>query len=149
MKLESRTARSVAVAAFVALTGPPVGSLGVLLVMAARSFLGDTDSNGSIGLVELFNAVAIFALFGYVLGGLPAVLSAAWLGLRTYRNGGFGYGEAVLTAIAATVCFATLFLARNDWDPFLGALSLVVLTVPSALVVRRLLGRTGWLAGDR
>ncbi len=100
--------------------------------------------------VTLFAILTMLVAFGYVFGIVPAALSGAWLGVRTLRSGGFSYGEAILTAASVTLVYGfAIAVRRPELDDILGSLFasmlLMVLTVPSALIVRWLLGRLGWL----
>lgn len=99
-------------------------------------------------LVEVLQLAAMFAVFGFLLGGLPALLSAMWLGRRTFLRGGFGYLEAIATAVVATVLGQVLLalLLGERRGLASGALAFLPVGVSSGVICRALLGRFGWIA---
>lgn len=143
--------RAWRVGVFIVLVGPLIGALVMIAVMAGANGWGMATGSPATALLELAQAAAMFAIFGYLLGGLPALLSAIWLGRRSARRGGFGYGEAIATAIVATILGNVLFatMLGEFRNPFTSGVSFVPVGVASALVVRWMLGRLGWIAHPR
>ena len=138
--------RAWRVGVFIVLVAPLVGAMLVLMVMAVANGWGGGDGGQPPAIVELLQAAAMFAVFGYIFGLLPALLSALWLGRRTALHGGFGYGEAVATAAAATVIGSTLLglLLGTASSRAASGFAFVPVGVASALLCRLLLGALGW-----
>lgn len=97
MERASRVRRGLAVALFVALIGPLVGTLAFLGIPLARMLVA-AAGNGLPGLeAGSLATMALFLLiYGYVFGGVPAIVAGAALGWLTARRGNFGYGHALL-----------------------------------------------------
>lgn len=139
--------RWLRVALFIVLVGPLVGTLAMIgIVAVANGWSGEGAERGKLA-GDIVGVIALFAVFGYVFGGLPAVVSAAWMARRTFLTAGFTTTEAVVTAIIAGVAgSAGLSLLTGSWQG-LGAtmLMLVVLSMVAAIVCRLLLFLLGWI----
>lgn len=148
-----RLLRAVLVAAFIACAAPLIGGA-IFLVLFAYSWLEATIAGQPWDVIRFLSASFIsFMLLvvynSYVLGGLQALLAGAWIGARVYRSGTFGAGEAQLTAVAANVIWAVIFmiLASPDWGSIgLGVIGLAPISMVSALVCRALLSALGLIA---
>lgn len=138
--------RAWRVGIFIALIAPLVGAMLVLMVMVVANGWGGGDGGQPPAIVELLQAAAMFAVFGYIFGLLPALLSALWLGRRTALHGGFGYVEAIATAAAATVVGHALLgiLLGESSGLVAGAVAFAPIGVASGIVCRVLLGALGW-----
>lgn len=144
--------RALAVVALVVLLGPPIGSLLISVPVAPFLFAANVSDFSLSGLFSgLASAVmlaAFAAMFSYIYGGLAALISALWLGTRTYHCGTFGYEEAVLVAVVAS-CLGGLAMAMLVFEQPSAYLTFLVMLIPasivSALMCRWLLGRLGIL----
>lgn len=145
--------RPLKATALVLLVGPPAGSL-VLSATTAVSGIADSVTRSSI-VNDLPQAIygwimlsAFMALFSYIYGVLPTLMSCLWLGWRIYQNGTVSMAESVCTAAVAGV-FAAIVVAAVSGDLFKGIAVLLPLFVPpaifSAFVCRRLLNTFGIL----
>lgn len=143
--------RAWRVGLFIVVAGPLIGTLLTFVVMLIANGWGREGAGKPFALVELLQVAAMLALFGFIFGGLPALLSAAWLARRTFLRGGFGYLEAIATAVVATILGNVLFatMLGEFRNPFTSGVSFVPVGVASALVVRWMLGRLGWIAHPR
>lgn len=132
--------------------GPPIGAVLIMLAMP----LADAVASGGASLVsfrlselaDYLGSILAVALLSFLFGGLPALASAIWVGIRTYDRGRFGYGEAMVVAALATVLLAPVrvpvSLDPRSWT--LGTLALPA-SIAAAAVVRWVLGR--WLQDRR
>lgn len=128
------------------LLGPPVGAVLVMLLLPvlelATAPATALSRLSATAVLEHAGATLVLAIFSFLLGGLPALASAIWIGLRTYHRGRFGYLEGLAVALIATVVLAPVRLPETfdvrQWT--LGMLA-VPLALASALVVRAILGR--------
>lgn len=137
----ARLWRAVRAGAFVALAGPPVGSLLVVAPMTVRIVLAGEPS-ADPWWREFAAFVLLSGVFSYILGGLHALLCGLWLGRLVYLRGSFSNAEAVVTAIGASLLASLAFA-------LLGAVGTIPLQVVAALfaalVCRWLLLRLGWI----
>lgn len=141
--------RAVIVALFVALTGPLIGALTLLVFVFGRIIAGMSyDALAMPNIADLSQVVLVVSMFAYLLAGWSAVLSGAVLGVRTYTHGTFGYLFALGVAVVATI-FGTasldLILGRTD-QSFVGmAIFFTPFSLVAAATGRWLLGRFGVL----
>lgn len=141
--------RAILVALFVALTGPLVGALTLLILVFGRIVAGLNYEDGVMpSVADLAQVVLVVSMFAYLLAGWSAVLAGAMLGWRTYTHGTFGYLFAMGAAIVATVVgTASLDLMVGQPDQsFIGmALFFTPFSVVAALAGRWLMARIGIL----
>lgn len=147
--------RAFTVAAFILLLGPPAGSLFYSVIlgafMLADPIEGATKVEPAASVASFIVLILFSAFLSYLYGGLSALFSAIWLGVRTFRNGSFSYVEAVLTAVVAGGAGALLmvfviFEQRADELSLLGIL--IGPGILSALICRWLLGYFNILPGS-
>lgn len=148
----SNLARSWSVFFFIAVLGPPIGSvLGPLLISVVVELV-KPNPGGVPQILRGFPAT-LFLLFvgSYVFGGLPSLLVAAFAGRATYLRGTFSYFEAWLPIAAGLPVVVLFVLASNPWT-YQGLFSslrfviyLAVLSAVSAIICRFFLGRFGVL----
>lgn len=141
--------RALLVALFVALTGPLIGALTLLVLVFGRIVAGMSyDALAMPNVADLSQVVLVVSMFAYVLAGWSAVLAGLLLGVRTYTHGTFGYLFALGAAVVATI-FGTasidLFLGRTDHS-FVGmAIFFTPFSLVAAAAGRWLLGYFGVL----
>lgn len=142
--------RALVVALVIVVLGPPLGILPVALLGWVVDFLGGTGGatgmslSGVIG--GLLGGSLAMSVYSYVFGGLQAIACALWLAPRTYRHGGFSFGEALATALVVSAAAAVVFVTADHRDlagalalsAFLGAFACL-----SALMCRLVLGLLG------
>lgn len=128
------------------LLGPPVGASLIMLAIPVVELIasrGGSLARFSIGeLGNYIGSILIAAIVSFLFGGLPALASAIWVGMRTYRFGRFGYVEAVLVSLISTLVLAP-FTLPGSADPRTWTLGTLMLpaSLVSALIVRWMLGR--------
>ena len=138
--------RAVIVAIAFAVIGPFVAAtllFAPVAVMSVRRAEQLAVSDLPAGLLQLY---AFFALWGYIIGGLSALLAGVALGARTLRSGTFGYGETVAVSVAAAVAGSVIALSSsssaNSFATVAGLLLwLVPLGVVSGLICHFILAR--------
>lgn len=145
--------RGFLTAIFIFLAGPPIGA--TLLVVPLYFISGqhtvtDFHPNSIQNELESYLSVSLLmVMLSHFVGGVQALLSAVWLGIRVYLRGTFSYGHAVLVAVAVSIIWALRFgnLGTLDIPALLtgefggGGLPpmLVLVSVASALICRWLL----------
>lgn len=141
--------RALLVALFVALTGPLIGAITLLVFVFGRIVAGiGYEASSMPSVADLSQVVLVVSMFAYVLAGWSAVLAGLMLGVRTYTHGTFGYLFALGVAVVATI-FGTasidFFLGRTD-QSFVGmAIFFTPFSLVAAAAGRWLLGRSGVL----
>jgi hypothetical protein len=159
--------RGLIVAAFIFFLGPPIGALLLIgpgfLLSHSPSPTGMSEFPPAMqGDLDAYLGVALFVLlFSHMAGGLQALLTGIWLGLRTFWYGTFSYGEAALAALVVSAVWGlaaygglneALIWSRTAGDPTPGgglAMSFGILGIISALICRFLLRRFRILPGER
>lgn len=157
MTRAERLIRAAFVTAGFALIGPFVGAMLIYVPVFGKAALFAVGQMTSVhsqpdwtSLDGLFTGALFFAMFGYLIGGLSAILAGVALGFRMYRNGEIGYGEtAIVSALAALIGSVIVFAVPNRDVAAAGGLLvfLVPLGVVSGLVCRFLLARLRVLPG--
>ncbi|MGE0856208.1 MAG: hypothetical protein AB7L18_09000, partial [Hyphomicrobiaceae bacterium] len=134
---------AIRVGLFIALLGPPIGSLlvsGAFAVPLVGQALGGTLRQPLLS--EIASLGALAGIFSYLFGGLHAVLVSLWLGRQTYLRGGFRRSEALMAALAVSMLAGLLFMVA-------GRRGIVLLQLPAALwaafATHWLLVRLGWI----
>lgn len=123
----SRTAKAIAAAAIFALLGPLVGGLvvGAMTVLGALAgAVSGVDGWGS-NFESALNLLPVIAMFAYLLGGIPALLSSGWIAWNVVRERSVSTGAAAIAGAVASLPLG-LFLVSND--------ALNVLTAPKTLM---------------
>ena len=148
--------RGFLVAVFIFAVAPPLGAL--LLAGAMVVWLGFAPTGGQgLQAAEIYrdlqsyaSVAALMVMFSHLFGGVQAAISAAWLGMRTFWRGTFGYGEAMLVALVASLLWTLRFgsldalmawptAGSGEASPGGVHLSLLVVSIVAALVCRWLL----------
>lgn len=141
--------RALKTAAFIAVVGPLMGTLVVLLIPFASTALQATAETFSLsGLSEIAGLLLFVGLFGYVFGGLPALTAAAILGRIVWRHGTFGYGMAMLVgALSGLVGGLLLTYATQSESGFSPGFAVfpIPFSAASAMICRWLMGFFGVL----
>lgn len=139
--------RAWRVGAFILLLGPPIGSLPISSVWIARDIVAGSTGGGFEALTDTALLILLGGFFSYFMGGVPALVAALWLARKTYRDGGFSYVQAALTALvsAAVVLLPEMGSLSAESLRFYAMVSF--LSLFSALVCRFALGRLGWFGG--
>lgn len=147
--------RGLAAFAVAALLGPIVGSLPFLLIFMVALAVDAGEPASLIGFIQTTLGIALVTtLYGFILGGVQALLSGLWIGVRTWRNGWVSYKETALTALAVSLAAAVVLAYALEssappqsppiHDDTLGLSALLaVLSLVSALVCRWLMARMG------
>ncbi|NOT70263.1 MAG: hypothetical protein HOP09_02960 [Hyphomicrobium sp.] len=141
--------RGLKVALFIALIGPLTGTLVFMAIPAVRLAMSATSAAFSLSTLADMGGVLLFVLlYGYVFGGVPALLSALLLGWLTARDGTFGYGASALAGAAGAIVggagLAVLIKSEDALTPGM-AVFLLPFALLSALICRWLIGKTGLL----
>lgn len=134
---------------FIALVGPLIGTLLFMAIPAVRLAMSATSAAFSLSTLADVGSVLLFVLlYGYVFGGVPALLSGITLGWLTARAGTFGYGASALTGalsgIAGGLSLALLIKSQDGLSPGM-AVFLFPFALISALMCRWLMGKIGLL----
>lgn len=96
--------RAILVALFVALAGPLLGVLTLLMLVLANTIAGmNYEDIAWPNAGDLAQVVLFFSMFAYVFAGFSAVAAGVLLGWRTYTHGTFGYLFAIAIAAVATL----------------------------------------------
>lgn len=139
--------RALGVAAFILLIAPPVGFWVYFALMSLRfSELGAGVSVEALKAVP--EAIAVGSLFSYLLGGMPALISAVPSAWVVWRHGTLAYWQAIGFAVVASV-LVVLGLQISaypdvEWRAVLGMIAFVAaLSVVSAVICRWMMGRVG------
>lgn len=138
--------RAIGFALACLLLGPPIGACLIMLCFPIADFV--VTGGASLARFEPAElsghlaSMVIAAVLSYLFGGLPALASAIWVGMRTYKFGRFGYIEASLVSLVSTLALVP-FKPPASTDLATWTLGSLVLpaSVVSALIVRRILGR--------
>lgn len=149
-------AEAVRVAAFIVVVGPLIGTFLLMLQMGLVNSWGFGEADARNYVVEVAQSMVMFAVLGYLMGGLPALISALWLGWRTFLAGDFTRWSAIVTAMMAAFGFVVFSVViqtpdgRTEWAPRLGDLTLLYLnfatvSVISAIICHSLLRLLGWI----
>ena len=144
---------SLKATSLVVLIGPPAGSL---VLSATTAVMGIADSVTRMSIInDLPQAIsgwimlsAFLALFSYIYGLLPTLMSCLWLGWRIYQHGTVSMTESIATAVAAVFISAVVISALAQDFPK-GIIGWLLMMGPpaifSAFVCRRLLSTFGIL----
>lgn len=136
--------RALAVGAFVALLAPPLGFWVFLVPVALHSAV--TDGISFEALVTAPKVILLGALFSFVIGGVPALISAVVSGWIVSRNGTIRYGQALAIAVGASAAYLGAMAIGNGSRPELGVFVMVGgLSLVSAMICRWVMGRIGLL----
>jgi hypothetical protein len=146
----------IKVAAFATVVGPLIGTLIVMCFVALRVALTEWASPSGPSIAEsvqsAFGVAGFIVLFGYVFGGLPALIAGLMLGGRVATERPVSMTFTLLAALAALIptglVMYVLFF-RDGPEPtgnvFAVIAFLLPLTVVSALICRYLMLRIGIL----
>ncbi|MEQ1698061.1 MAG: hypothetical protein ABL901_19700, partial [Hyphomicrobiaceae bacterium] len=131
--------RAFGVAAFIVALGPPVGFLAYMVPLSLYSAV--VDGASVEGLKAVPKMLAIGVLFSFMIGGVPALMSAVPSALLVWRHGTLSYVQAAVFALAAGVVsvIGLQFSSYPDvvWRSGLGMMAFIGgLSVVSALVCR-------------
>lgn len=134
--------RGVKVAAFVTLAGPPIGALLLLAAGTARVlYTNGIEQFALIDAASMVSLVVWVSVFGYVFGGLPALVTGVMLGVRAAK--GQSSGALMTLAIVTVALLITAVVYRVlpfRSDPLGNVVALVgflaPLAIASALVCR-------------
>ena len=86
--------------------------------------------------------------FSYIIGGLPALIAAIWLGRRTYLDGGFTYRQAVTTALVASAILHASDIPNLSLNLLPKYALVASMGVFSAIICRYAVRKVGWFDGS-
>ena len=140
--------RALGVGAFIVAIGPPIGFLAYMVPLALYSAV--TEGPSWEGLKAVPQVIAFGVIFSFVIGGVPALMSAlpsAWL---VWRCGTVSYllaaGLAVAAGIVSVIALQVSSYPEVDWRPAPGMMAFVCgLSLVSALICRWVMERVGLL----
>ena len=102
--------RGFLTATFIFVVGPPIGAILLvvpLFFLSGQHTVADFSPESVQNELSSYLSVSILmVVFSHFFGGVQAGLSAIWLGVRVFFRGTFGYGEAVLVALVASLIWA-------------------------------------------
>lgn len=146
--------RGFLTATFIFVVGPPLGAILLvvpLFFMSGQHTVADFSPESVQNELWSYLSVSILmVMFSHFLGGVQAGLSAIWLGFRVFFRGTFGYSEAALVALVASLIWGLRvgnLGALLDFPAVLSGdlggegfpLVLIVVSIVSALICRWLL----------
>ena len=139
--------RALGVGAFVAALAAPVGFWAFMVPMALYSAV--TDGVSLDGLVAAPKNMVLGALFSFVIGGVPALISAVVSGWMVWRQGTLSYVQAAVIAGGAGALYVGAMEVQTiaqGGKPELGILGMIGgLSLVSAVICRWAMGRIGIL----
>ncbi|NOX84135.1 MAG: hypothetical protein GXP06_14355 [Alphaproteobacteria bacterium] len=130
------------------LAGPPIGGIIAMLSIYVylaietgfQSWLDNVRAEPIQIFLSLSRAFITVAFYGYIFGGIQALLTGIYISLNSGNDGKFGYGLAitasVFVALAVTAVLTAFYQIRSGYAFLVAPIILGAIGIAASVIVR-------------